>query len=343
MLEARRQQAGAAPLSTWPSGSAGGGVGIEPQGQRVRVEVLNAYHRYGQRQVLHGINLALRAGEIYGLLGPNGAGKTTLMRAITGRLRLTGGTVLIDGRNLITDRRARQAVGYVPQDISIYPHLTVAENLQVLARFAGLPAARVGTTVERVMAVAGLTDRAGQLCRTLSGGYQRRVNICASILKDPAALVLDEPTVGIDVDAREAVHGLLLQLRHRGAALLLSTHDLEQAELICDRVGLMFDGRILVEGAPAVLIEQTFGTDQEVVVALARRAGDEHLQRLTEWGLRPTQSPLLWVGRARLGRVEATILGQSLSDVGLSVREVRVRKPDLGSLFLNVLGKTGAP
>lgn len=326
-----------------PFNGEGESLEIEAQGPRVRGEVVGAYHSYGQRRVLDGIDLTLRSGEIYGLLGPNGAGKTTLMRAIAGRLRLMGGAVLIDRRNLISDRRARQAVGYVPQDISIYPHLTVTENLEVLARFAGLAAAQVGPTVKRVMAEAGLVERAGQICRTLSGGYQRRVNICASILNNPAVLVLDEPTVGIDIDAREAVHGLLRQLCNRGTAILLSTHDLEQAELICDRVGLLVDGRIVLEGSPPALLEQSFGTDQEVVVALVQRPGQPHLQRLREWGLRPTQSPLQWVGRARYGRVDPTALGQSLSDVGLGVREVRVRKPDLGSLFLDVLGRTGAP
>lgn len=341
MLEARRQAA--TPPLRRVSEAATGGSAAEVAGGVARVEVVGAQHRYGARRVLNSVDLTLRGGEIYGLLGPNGAGKTTLMRAITGRLRLTRGTVRIDGRDLLADRRARQAVGYVPQDVSIYPYLTVRENLEVLARFAGVEAARIAPAVAAVMAEAGLTERADQLCRTLSGGYQRRVNICASILNDPAALVLDEPTVGIDIDAREAVHGLLHALRQRGTALLLATHDLEQAELMCDRVGLMLDGRIVAEGAPQALVERTFGTDQEVVVALGARPIEGQLQRLSEWGLRATQSPLTWVGRARYGRVDAAALGHSLSDTGLRVKEVRIRRPDLASLFLHVLGRGALP
>ena len=261
------------------------------------------------------------------------------MRAIAGRLRLTAGTVLVDGAPI----EQRDAVGYVPQDISIYPHLTVRENLEVLARFAGLAPLRIRQAIERVMAQAGLSERAGQICGTLSGGYQRRVNICASLLHDPAVLVLDEPTVGIDIEARDAVHGLLQHLKQQGTALLLSTHDLDQAELICDRVGLMAEGRMAVEGGPAALIEQRFGTDQEWVIALRQAPAVGQLAPLLAEGLAATDAPLLWVGYARADAVDVSGLSQRLTAAGLQIREVRVRKPDLGSLFRAVLGKAGAP
>ncbi len=300
-----------------------------------RVVVQGAVHAYGERRVLNGVDLSVKAGEIYGLLGPNGAGKTTLMRAIAGRLRLTSGSV-----RTADDRRA---VGYVPQDIAVYPHLTVRENLEVLARFAGLQAGAIKASVARVMADAALSARADQICGTLSGGFQRRVNICASLLHDPAVLVLDEPTVGIDIEARDAVHGLLQQLRQRGTALVLSTHDLDQAELICDRVGVMVAGRLLVEGAPSALISATFGEDQEVVIALRQPASDHQVPALMAEGLAVTDAPLLWIGRAPARTINVAALSQSLEDAGLQLREVRVRKPDLAALFRAVLDRAGAP
>ena len=143
------------------------------------VTVRGACHNYGRREVLHGIDLDLRPGEIYGLLGPNGAGKTTLMKAMSGYLRLrrelSASAIAIP----YTNRSARRAVSYIPQDIAIFPYLTVAENLEVFGRLAGVPSAELKTAVAGIVEEAALSDYADSLCRTLSGGYQRRVNICA--------------------------------------------------------------------------------------------------------------------------------------------------------------------
>jgi ABC-2 type transport system ATP-binding protein len=314
------------------------------RGPPTLVRVEGAVHSFGDRPVLRGVDLDLRSGEIYGLLGPNGAGKTTLMKAICGRLRLTSGRVAIAGRNPLSNRSARQAVSFVPQEISIYPYLTVSENLHVFGRFAGLRGRDLIAAVDTMLERAGLVDRADQLCRTLSGGYQRRVNICASMLHNPVALLLDEPTVGIDVDAREAIHGLLEGLCDEGAALMISTHDLEQAQLLCNRIGIMQNGQLCLEGEPAALLRWAFGTDREVIASLRGPPYKQtQIQFLRDLGFRPTQSPLTWFGRAPAGHLDAGALAQHISTAGLVVKEVRVRNPDLGSLFLAVLGREFEP
>lgn len=311
------------------------------QGATPRVRVTAARYAYGSRVVLHEVDLVLNAGEIYGLLGPNGAGKTTLMKAMCGRLRLTGGEVTIDGRDISRSRAARRSVSYVPQDIAIFPHLTVQENLQIFGRLAGVSRSDLKPAVNRLLVEAQLADRADQLCRTLSGGFQRRVNICASVLHKPRALLLDEPTVGIDIDAREAIHGLLQALRAQGTALLIATHDLDQAQQICDRIGLMTEGRIVMEGVPSELISTHFGSDREVIVTLGRAPKDAETNALRDVGLRLTQSPLTWFGRQPAATVDAANLGQRLEAAGLDVREIRVRAPDLNSLFLDTIAGGG--
>lgn len=302
------------------------------------VQVRGACHYYGRREVLHDINLDLRPGEIYGLLGPNGAGKTTLMKALSGHLCLSQGTVRISNRDPYTDRIARRAVSYIPQDIAIFPFLTVAENLEVFGRLAGVSAQELKSEVAQIVEEAALSDYADSLCRTLSGGYQRRVNICAGLLSKPQAIVLDEPTVGIDIDARESIHGLLRTLRDGGAAILLATHDLDQAQQLSDRVGMMKNGRLVLEGAPANLIDKHFGSHQEIVVILVGPPSPVDAGMLRSFGMKSTQSPLTWFGFMAPESVDVLAMRAEFAAHGLVIREIRVRTPDLNSLFLEVLG-----
>ena len=159
------------------------------------LEVRGARRAFGADRGLDGVDLRLERGEIYGLLGPNGAGKTSLVRALCGRLRLDAGSVRVFGRDA-QDAEARRGLGLVPQQIALYPELTVAENLELLGRLAGLPAGEAGPAVKDALGWIGLADRAASLVATLSGGQQRRVNLAAATLHRPAVLLLDEPTVG---------------------------------------------------------------------------------------------------------------------------------------------------
>jgi ABC-2 type transport system ATP-binding protein len=312
-------------------------------GAAPRLSVRGASHAFGSHRALRGVDLEVAAGEVYGLLGPNGAGKTTLMRAISGRLKLSLGFVSINGRNPFRSRRARRTIGFVPQEIALYAQLTVRENLEVFGRFAGVRGSMLKKAVAALLDQANLSDRSNQLCGTLSGGYQRRVNICASLLHGPEVLVLDEPTVGIDVDAREAIHRLIEGVRDRGAAILLTTHDIEQAQMLCDRVGIMINGRIRVEGLPDALVRQTFGSAKEVSVILARALDTKEEAALRQMGLIATGAPLTWSRYAKQGDANANTIMARISAVGIPAKEVRVREPDLTSLFVAVVERSQQP
>jgi ABC-2 type transport system ATP-binding protein len=291
-------------------------------------------HAFGPRQVLNGVSLEVRAGEIYALLGPNGAGKTTLVRAICGRLKPSGGQVRLVGRDPYLDGEARSALGLAPQALALYPQLTVAENLETFASLAGLKGRAVAEAVARAMDVTQTTERARSLVRTLSGGYQRRVNIAAAILAGPKLLVLDEPTVGVDMPAREAIADALRRLRHDGIGVLLVTHDLDQAQRLADRVGFLRSGEKVLEGAPEALLAEAFGDRMEVEVDVVEPAPEA---ALAAEGLIRADRPGAWVCLAADGYGLAGSIARRLHANGVEVTEVRVRRPSLHHLFARVV------
>ncbi len=306
------------------------------------LEVSGATYAYGSREVLRGVDLSVGRGTTVSLLGPNGAGKSTLMRAICGRLALKSGHILINGR-APKSRDARRQLGFVPQDIALYRHLTVEENLRFFGRMAGMPAKQLADAVGDVLEQASLADRARQITGTLSGGYQRRLNIAAAVLHKPALLLLDEPTVGIDVDAREAIHALLRSFRDRGGAIVLTTHDLEQAEVLSDRILILNQGRIVLEGVPAELLSSAFGQEKEIVVVLAEAPDAGGLEVLRTMKLRATQAATTWFGFEAAQRLDVRRLTDDLSRAGVRVKEIRVRQPDLSSLFIKTVGEGLSP
>lgn len=297
------------------------------------LNVWNAEHAYGSRKVLRGIDLALKPGEIYALLGPNGAGKTTLIHAICGRLKLTGGEVALDGKDPCTTPICRAALGLVPQDIALYRHMTVRENLETFGRLAGVRGQALKDAVSRASRLTRVVDREHVPIRHLSGGYQRRVNIACAILHEPRLLILDEPTVGVDSDAREALDGVIRDLRDTGVSVLIVTHDLDQAGALADRVGFMREGRKVMEGDPRFLITQAFGEEMEILVQLGEDpdSGDEIV--LSGAGLERRGKTNLWSMLDAGGYGAAAKLDATLRKAGLNPREIRVRQPSLQNLF----------
>jgi ABC-2 type transport system ATP-binding protein len=307
------------------------------------LEVRDAERAFADRPALRGVDLRLRSGEIYALLGPNGAGKTSLIRAICGRLRLDGGSVRLKGQDPARHPEARRRLGLVPQDVALYPDLTARENLEVFGRLQGLSGREARSSAASALHTIGLAERANDRLGALSGGMRRRVNIAAGILHRPEVLLLDEPTVGVDPTAREGIHELLRRLWKEGLAVLLTTHDLDQAEELAHRVGLLVEGRIRAEGSPDALIRETFGESKEVAVVLSGPLAANGLALLEDAGLEPVGDGTTWTGPLNGGLDAFSDLGQRLSEAGVAVGELRVREPGLRGVYFRLTGEELRP
>ena len=296
------------------------------------LNVWGAEHLYGPRKVLRGVDLAVRPGEIYALLGPNGAGKSTLVGAICGRFKLKAGEVALDGQDPFTSPAARALLGLAPQEIALYGHMTVRENLEVFGRLSGVARRDLPAAVARALKLTRTEDREHVPVRHLSGGYRRRVNIGAAILHQPRLLILDEPTVGVDIDAREALDTVIRNLRDTGVAVMIVTHDLEQAGALADRVGFLREGRKVLEGSPRALIEQAFGNEMEILVQMHLEPDVDGESILATEGLERRKGNV-WARLDADAYSAAARLDHRLRAVGLTPREIRVRAPTLQNLF----------
>jgi ABC-2 type transport system ATP-binding protein len=206
---------------------------------------------YGSRSVLQGLSLHIPPGEIYGLLGPNGAGKTTTINILCNLLKADGGTIEINGWPV--SEATKRWIGVAPQENLIYRSLTCAENLDFFARIYGLSNADRRERVQRCLADVGLADRAHSTADTLSGGMQRRLSMSIALIHQPKLVVLDEPTTGLDIEARYEIWDLIRQLQQQGMTVLLTTHLLDEAERLCQRIGILKQGQIAAEGTLADL------------------------------------------------------------------------------------------
>ena len=222
--------------------------------------VLSAQHlckRYGSKEVVHEVSLAMRQGEIVGLLGPNGAGKTTSFYMITGIIKPTGGTVTLDDREISTwplYRRARVGLSYLPQESSVFRRLTVRQNLQIILEHTGLSRTQQRERADRLMEEFGLTRLEKSYASYLSGGERRRLEIARCLIRDPLFVLLDEPFAGIDPLAVGDIQMLIRGLKERGIGVLISDHNVRETLSICDRAYLMFQGNIILSGTPEEIV-----------------------------------------------------------------------------------------
>jgi ABC-2 type transport system ATP-binding protein len=295
--------------------------------------------RYGTHTAVQGISLDIAAGEIFGLLGPNGAGKTTTLSMVSTLLEPTEGTVTIAGLDSRREPgRIKALCGFVPQELALYPTLSARENLWFFGRLYGLDGRRLQGRIAQVLEDVGLTDRADDVIDTFSGGMKRRVNLAAALVHEPRVLFLDEPTVGVDPQSRNHIFETVRRLAQEGTTVLYTTHYMEEAERLCDRVAVMDEGRILALGTPAELVASQGGGVIEVGL---REPIPDLLDRLralacvTRVQLVDRQLSLRTCGSsAALAPVIA-----ALNDGGALINSVAILEPSLETVFLQLTGK----
>jgi ABC-2 type transport system ATP-binding protein len=295
---------------------------------------------YGDLLAVDGVGFHISAGETYGLLGPNGAGKTTTISMVTGLLDRDGGEVLVAGEPLTTRTvAAKTAIGYVPQELAIYPDLSGRENLMFFARLYGMRTAEARRRSTEVLELTGLADRAHDQTKKYSGGMKRRLNIGIGLLHRPKLLVLDEPTAGVDPQSRNAILESVASLSAAGVAVLYTTHYMEEAERLCDRVGIIDHGKLIAEG-----------TRKELVSVVGER---DRVRLSATGGLVAAATALtsqLWVHEASVteGGLDVVVddardnlpaIFSQVSAAGASVKSVEVTEPDLEAVFLHLTGR----
>jgi ABC-2 type transport system ATP-binding protein len=298
------------------------------------LRVSQACKRFASTQALNGAEIDLEPGEMLLLLGPNGAGKTTLIRAIARRVRLDRGVVELMGQTVNgAAQLARRCLGVVPQEIALYPLLTARENLEVFGTFQGLRGAALTESVDSALAWSDLADRAREPIKGFSGGMKRRLNIACGILHKPQVLLLDEPTVGVDPQSRERIWEMLAKLKQSGTSLVLTTHQLDEAQQHGDRIVIIDHGRTIAAGTFRDLVEQTIGAQRLVTLTLDRAFSAGPLPPRT-------------TAEDRTLRLQATDVAAELPALlefvrasGCRLEDIAVQSPSLQLVFLHLTGR----
>jgi ABC-2 type transport system ATP-binding protein len=296
--------------------------------------------RFGRTLAVDDVGFHVAPGEAYGLLGPNGAGKTTTISMSCGLLEADAGEVTLDGVRLAdAPTRVKAGIGYVPQEIALYPDLSARENLTFFGRLYGMGGVELRARVGEVLELVELEDRADERLDTYSGGMKRRINIAAGLLHRPKLLVLDEPTVGVDPQSRNAILERVAQLNREGMALLYTSHYMEEVERLCDRIGIMDGGRMIAEGSRRELVDRVGQADRiELDVERdAERLAEacRRLDAVTQAQTTDRQVVLL----AADGRALLPALLEVAERDGVAVKGVQVIEPDLEAVFLHLTGK----
>jgi ABC-2 type transport system ATP-binding protein len=282
---------------------------------------------------LDGIDLVIPRGSIFGLLGPNGAGKSTLINILAGLVVKTAGRARIWDIDIDENpRQARAAIGVVPQELNIDAFFTPRELLELQAGFYGVPRAERRT--QEVLAMVGLADQADSYARTLSGGMRRRLLVAKAMVHSPPVLVLDEPTAGVDVELRQQLWTQIRALNHAGTTVLLTTHYLEEAESLCDRIAIIDKGRVVVCDTTEALVNQVDDKTLRLTLVEAITSVPPALQR---WGLAVT-APGRLLFRYGPSRTELGPLFSAIAAAGLTIRDATTEETDLEDVFLRLTG-----
>ena len=306
------------------------------------LEARQLVKRFGSRTAVDGVSFSLHRGEAVGLLGPNGAGKTTTISLLSGLLSPDGGEFRLGGAAITGDTDSRKRLlGLVPQELALYEELTAKDNLDFFGALYDLHGAALAQAATSALEFVGLSERAGDKVKTFSGGMKRRLNLAVALLHDPELLLLDEPTVGVDPQSRNAIFDNVEELRRRGKTILYTTHYMEEVERLCDRVIIMDHGRVVADDTLTGLKQRRSGADR-VFCELAEVRGGDWLVEL---------GGLAGVTRAELAGTRLTLhvtdlhggLGRALEHLRraeIVVASVESQRPSLEDIFLELTGRS---
>lgn len=295
--------------------------------------------RFGETNAVDGVSFEVKAGEFYGLLGPNGAGKTTTISLVCGLLKPDAGEVIVGGRNFwLEPKESRRLMGVVPQELALYEELTGRENLEFWGKIAGLSAADAKSRAVELLESLSLVDRAGDVVSKYSGGMKRRINLGCALMHRPKLLLLDEPTVGIDPQARINILDFIRDRVSEGVGILYTTHYLEEAEGLCDRIGIIDHGKILAEGTLDELRNQ-IGYDQLFILE-----GKFEGAQFSQWpdflnDFRLIQNSDTQVVVAAAEKRDPSECLKQLLGLPVQLENVTLKRPSLNDAFLTLTGR----
>jgi ABC-2 type transport system ATP-binding protein len=307
------------------------------------LEVENLVKVYaGNVRAVDGVSFSIGAGEVFGLLGPNGAGKTTTIKTIATLVRPTSGSVRVAGKDVVKDPDgARASIGYVPQELALDRLLTVREHIELSARLQRLPAAEVRARTDELLALVELSHKESRRAKTLSGGEKRRLDLAMGLVNKPRLLILDEPTVGLDIQTRQRIWDFLGALRARGTTVLLTTHYMEEADRLCSRIAIIDRGRIVKQGRPQdlraeiegdvieVRLEGDAAPPDELVKAIEKMPSVKQVVRVREaLDITAEKDP------AAVSKIVETVTAN-----GRALASVTYRRPTLDDVFVRATGR----
>lgn len=291
------------------------------------IEATNLHKSFGDFTAVDGISLSIPAGQTLGLLGPNGAGKTTTIKMLVGVLKPDQGKIVIDSSEDPSIPAVRMKVGTAPQDLAIYEDLTAEENLEFFGKLYRLSGKHLKERVDWALEVARLTDRRKDTVKTFSGGMKRRINLAVALIHDPPVLLLDEPTVGVDPQSRNFIFESIEELKKQGRTIVYTTHYMEEAQRLCDRIAIIDQGKILANGTIDEVIEKHGGFSTVEVVFANKPKLPTNLQGYLEGETfrQTTAKPLETFNK--------------LMETGARFHQIKIERPNLEAVFLNLTGR----
>ena len=306
------------------------------------IEIKDVTKSYGRQKVLQNVSFEIMEGELFGLLGPNGAGKSTLIDILTGIQSMDSGEIFINGKSIKTDKvEIRKQLGLVPQDIALLEELNAVDNLEYFGGLYGLAGQELKSQIEKLLEVAGLTDKKKEKVKNYSGGMKRRLNIAVAMLHNPSILILDEPTVGVDAQSRQHIFDYIQSLAEQGTTILYTSHYMEEIETLCKRVFILDLGEEVAYGTKEE-VKKLVGHTQTVALTLDRvPAGFDEVLKNSENGIQfvtvDGQDMELTIDQTIFSMMK---LIEQVEQAQLVIKSVNVKETTLEEAFLQLTGKT---